>query len=245
MGEPLWPSAQDEDRDLAEVAMDKDTLLHLLILDMLLLQMTNLPIKIKMFTRELPLMPSPQTITLLCWRNQFPGFLGRTTQFIQRFLRQVLVAKDKSTEDTTLTLRPSARCSTSVPMTELEVCPSRVSSVPTELSSTRTISSVTGGSTLTALRLRVSTLSMTRLLPKEKLTLVLLPTLSAHTLLLTMVPSEAMMLPLTWLRMLKLLTVRLPGTQEPDVDLSSPSARGTREEGDRDREDLGVKRRIK
>merc|ERR1712128_233408 len=211
-----------------------------------------LPSKEHIFQHEnlcrLSLMPSPQTITLLCWRNQFPGFLGRTTPFIQRFLRQVLDAKDKLMEDTTLTLRPSARCSTSVPMTELEVCPSTVSSVPTELSSTRTISSATGGSTLTALRLRVSTLSMTRLLPKEKLTPVLLPTQSAHTLLLTMVPSEAMMLPLTWLRMLKLLTVRPPGTQEPDVDLSSPSARGargTREEGDRDREDLGVKRRIK
>merc|ERR1711892_346915 len=137
---------------------------------------------------------------------------------------------------------PEAECQV------FHICASTVSSVPTELSSTRTISSATGGSTLTALRLRVSTLSMTRLLPKEKLTPVLPPTLSAHTLLLTMVPSEAMMLPLTWLRMLKLLTVRPPETQEPDVDLSSPSARGarvTREEGDRDREDLGVKRRIK
>merc|ERR1719347_2392330 len=71
-------------------------------------------------------------------------------------------------EVTTLTLRQSVRCSTSAQLTELEAYRSTASSVPTELSLTRTTLYVTGGSTLTAPLLRTSTPSMTRLLPRER-----------------------------------------------------------------------------
>merc|ERR1739836_303315 len=64
---------------------------------------------------------------------------------------------------TTLTPRPSARLSTSAPLTAPEVWPSTASSAPTEPSSTRTTSSATGGSTLTAPPPRSSTPSTTRL----------------------------------------------------------------------------------
>merc|ERR1712083_36848 len=57
---------------------------------------------------------------------------------------------------------------------ELEVLPSTASSVLMEHSSTRTISSVIGGSTLTAPLLRIFTLSMMRLLLNVKLLLELL-----------------------------------------------------------------------
>merc|ERR1712218_487807 len=69
-------------------------------------------------------------------------------------------------EATTLTPRLSVRSSTSVLLTELEVWPSTASSVPTVLSSTRTISSATGGSTSTAPRPRVSTASTTSTPPR-------------------------------------------------------------------------------
>ena len=70
---------------------------------------------------------------------------------------------------TTLTPRLSARLSTSAQLMGLEVSPSTASSAPTELSSTRTTSSATGGSTLTAPLLRISTASMMRLLLRETL----------------------------------------------------------------------------
>merc|ERR1711942_339122 len=57
---------------------------------------------------------------------------------------------------------------------ELEVLPSTAFSVLMEHSSTRTISSVIGGSTLTAPLLRIFTLSMMRLLLNVKLLLELL-----------------------------------------------------------------------
>merc|ERR550525_1355652 len=52
---------------------------------------------------------------------------------------------------------------------ELEVWPNTASCVPMELCSTRTTSSVTGGSTLIALLLKISGVSMMRLLLKEML----------------------------------------------------------------------------
>ena len=67
-----------------------------------------------------------------------------------------------------LTRRPSARSSTSALLTELEVWPSTASSVPTVLSSTRTTSSATGGSTSTAPRPRASTARTTRSGPRER-----------------------------------------------------------------------------
>merc|ERR1711879_965607 len=72
-------------------------------------------------------------------------------------------------EVTTLTPRLSARCSTSAQLTGPEVSPSTASSAPTELSSTRTTSSATGGSTSTAPLPRSSTASMTSTLLRETL----------------------------------------------------------------------------
>merc|ERR1711963_1003453 len=54
-----------------------------------------------------------------------------------------------------------------ITLMELVVFPSTVSSVPTEPSSTRTTSSATGGSTLTAPQPRTSTASMTNMLLRE------------------------------------------------------------------------------
>merc|ERR1712150_299963 len=72
----------------------------------------------------------------------------------------------KLMEVTTLTPRLSAKCPTSALLTELAVWPSTASSAPTGLSSTRTTSSATGGSTSTAPRPRVSTASTTSTLPR-------------------------------------------------------------------------------
>ena len=66
--------------------------------------------------------------------------------------------------------RLNVRCSTSVLLMVLEALPSTASSAPTEPSSTRTTSSVTGGSTLTVTMLRISTISIMRyFLPKKLL----------------------------------------------------------------------------
>ena len=77
----------------------------------------------------------------------------------------------------------SVKHSTSALLMVLEVLPSTASSVPMELSSTRTTSSVTGGSTLTVPLLRTSTVSMMRLLLREMLLLVPLIRLSMELLL--------------------------------------------------------------
>jgi hypothetical protein len=58
-------------------------------------------------------------------------------------------------QDIMLTTRPDARSSTSARLTVRAVSPSTASSAPTEPSSTRTTSSATGGSTLTAPRPRL------------------------------------------------------------------------------------------
>merc|ERR1712128_130336 len=66
-------------------------------------------------------------------------------------------------------LRLNVKHSTFVQLMELEVWPSTASSVLMVHSSTRTTSSVTGGSTLTAPLPRISTLSMMKLLLSVKL----------------------------------------------------------------------------
>merc|ERR1711892_962035 len=73
-----------------------------------------------------------------------------------------------------LTLRLNVKHSTFAQLMELEVWPSIASSVLMVHSSTRTTSSVTGGSTLTAPLLRSSTLSMMKLLQNVKLLMQLL-----------------------------------------------------------------------
>ena len=83
-----------------------------------------------------------------------------------------------------LTLRLSVKHSIFAQLMELEVLPSTASSVLMEHSSTRTISSVIGGSTLTAPLLRIFTLSMMRLLLNAKLLQELLMLLVNMELLL-------------------------------------------------------------
>merc|ERR1712200_321897 len=80
---------------------------------------------------------------------------ARTIPSTLRCRRPVSPATVRSMVATTLTPRPSARSSTSVQLTVRAVWPSTPSSAPTAPSSTRTTSSATGGSTLTAPRPRL------------------------------------------------------------------------------------------
>merc|ERR1711892_1186259 len=75
----------------------------------------------------------------------------------------------KLMEDIMLTPRLNAKFSTFAQLMALVVFLNTVSCAPMEPFSTRTISSVTGGSTLTALRPRVCTLLMTKLLLNVRL----------------------------------------------------------------------------
>merc|ERR1712123_51752 len=102
-----------------------------------------------------------------------------------RFLNLDLSVMVKLMEVTMLTLRLNVKHSTFAQLMELEVWPSTASSVLMVHSSTRTTSSVTGGSTLTAPLLRSSTLSMMKLLQNVKLLMqLLLTTLNMKKLLL-------------------------------------------------------------
>ncbi len=85
-----------------------------------------------------------------------------------------------------LTLRLNARSSISALLTVKEVFPSTVSSVQTEPSSIRTTSSVTGGSTLTAPKLK--------LLLQKRIPSLLLPELKHLRLLLMLVTMFPFML---------------------------------------------------
>merc|ERR1719242_270283 len=96
-----------------------------------------------------------------------PACPARTTPSTTRSPRLPSSVTDRWMEVTTPTPRLSARLSTSALLTELEVWPSTASSAPTGLSSTRTTSSATGGSTSTAPPQRISGVSMTRLLLRE------------------------------------------------------------------------------
>merc|ERR1712176_47414 len=80
------------------------------------------------------------------------------------------------------------RLSTSTPLTAPEVWPSTASSAPTELSSTRTTSSATGGSTLTAPLPLTSTVSMMRSLLREPLAIPRLTMLPPSPLMTAMLP---------------------------------------------------------
>ena len=97
------------------------------------------------------------TTTWPCWRRQFPGSPEKTTPSTPRSPSPHLSATGKLRAATTPILRPSARCSTSAPTEAVAASPNTPSSVPTEPSSTRSTSSVTGGSTLTVPMPRVST----------------------------------------------------------------------------------------
>ena len=80
----------------------------------------------------------------------------------------------KLMEVTMLTQRMNAKHFIFAQLMELEVWPSTASSVLMVHSSTRTISSVTGGSILTAPLLRISTLLMMKLMLNVKLLLLML-----------------------------------------------------------------------
>merc|ERR1712154_272940 len=120
----------------------------------------------------------------------------KTTLSMLRFLNLDSPVKAKLMEVTMLTLRLSVKHSIFAQLMELEVWPSTASSVLMVHSSTRTTSSVIGGSTLTAPLLKIFTLSTMKLLLNVKLLLELLP-----ILLITMKH------PLTTLLLLKLLLV--------------------------------------
>ena len=101
-----------------------------------------------------------------------------------------------------LMVRLNVKFSTSVLLMELEVLPNTASCAPMEPFSTKTISSVTGGSTLTVLRLRDSTLSMMNTLLKGLL-LMLLPVMPR----LTMLPLLLLILDMLLLLNMKVLKV--------------------------------------
>ena len=109
---------------------------------------------------------------------------------------------------TMLILRPSARHSTSALLMDRAVLPSTASSAPTEPSSTRTTSSATGGSTLTAMRLRVSIPRTRRLLLSERLPLQLHQTRLLTELLLLLATLQELLLQLILARPLLLLHPR-------------------------------------
>merc|ERR1719215_1167583 len=104
----------------------------------------------------------PETPPWTCCSSPSPESPARTTLSTVRSRNLPFRATDKLMEVTTLTPRLSARLSTSAQLTGPEVSPSTASSAPTEPSSTKTTSFATGGSTLTAPPLRISTASMTR-----------------------------------------------------------------------------------
>ena len=118
----------------------------------------------------------------LLWLQTFPESQEKTTQSMPRFQRLLSAVKVKLMEVTTLIQRLNVKHSTFVLLMELEVLPNTVSCVPMELCSTRTTSSVTGGSTLIVQLLRTSTASMMKLLLKEMLLLELQTNLSMELL---------------------------------------------------------------
>ena len=93
-----------------------------------------------------------------------------------------------------LTLTPSAKSSTSAPLMKKRPWAPSPSSAPTEPSSTRTTSSAIGGSTLTALKLKVSTHSMIKWQLREKSLQMLHPTVCQLTQLdlLDLFPNQPM-----------------------------------------------------
>ena len=131
--------------------------------------MVTMQLKI-MTMQEASLTPHQEDL----WRSLFLESPERITQYFPRFLTPPSPVMAKWRADTTLILRQSAKFSTFALTTALAVCPPTPSSVPTAPSSTRTTSSVTGGSTLTVAKLKISTLSMMTLLLKELRLMLLL-----------------------------------------------------------------------
>merc|ERR550517_1025474 len=152
----------------------------------------------RMFTREPPLHLQVPTTTLPCLRKPFRESPEKITQSMPRSPSLALPVTDRLTEDTMPTPRRSARSSTFARPMALVASPSTASSAPTKPSSTRTTSSATGGSTLTAPQLRSSTPSTTRSLQRGTPLLALVPMLleTMLLLLLSTVPRDPGLLPM-------------------------------------------------
>merc|ERR1712015_360576 len=137
-------------------------------------------------------------LPLPCSRGPSLVCPGRTTPSTPRSQSQDLLVTVRLMEVTTRTPRLSARRSTSARPMALVGSPSTASSAPTEPSSTRTTSSATGGSTLTAPQLRSSTPSTTRSLQRGTPLLALVPMLleTMLLLLLSTVPRDLGLLPM-------------------------------------------------
>merc|ERR1712083_11188 len=160
-----------------------------------------LPNTVPVVTRlAMMLMPPPPMLMLPLPCSRGPSLVcpGRTTPSTPRSRSQDLLVTVRLMEVTTRTPRLSARRSTSARPMALVGSPSTASSAPTEPSSTRTTSSATGGSTLTAPQLRSSTPSTTRSLQRGTPLLALVPMLleTMLLLLLSTVPRDLGLLPM-------------------------------------------------
>merc|ERR1711892_447536 len=132
-------------------------------------------------------------IPLPCFREPFPVFPEKTTLSMLRFLNLDSPVKVKLMEDIMPMVKPNAKFSTFAQLMELVVSLSTASCAPTQPSSTRTTSSVTGGLTLIVLKLKVFSLSMMKLLLNVLLLMKLL--LMKDTLPLLRMPLPNMVLP--------------------------------------------------
>merc|ERR1711881_386705 len=156
--------------------------------------------------------------------------MGRIIQSFLKPLKPPFLVTVRLMEVIMLMRRLSVKYSTSAQLTELEVWPSTASSVPTEQSSTRTTSSVIGGSMSIALNPLLLLLRRTlKLLLLAKLLMLLHLSLMEPTLLLRltlpmlllpklpkMLQVDTLLLPNMNMTMLKLLTVTLKDLTKED-----------------------------
>lgn len=129
-------------------------------------------VEVKVSTKEaeearLNMTAVPRMTILQCWKKPSPAFQDKIIPFTLKFLKQVSPVLAKSMEVTTVIPRRSAKCSTSARTMDKEVSANTRSCVPTEPSSTKNTSFVIGGSTSTALKLKLFTAS-TRKLPRNE-----------------------------------------------------------------------------
>ena len=117
-----------------------------------------------------PLTLEPEVAAAATSRRTFLEFPETITPSLPRFLTPPSSVTARPRADTTLTLRPSARLSTSAAVMATAASPSTASSAPTAPCSTSSTLSATGGSMLTVPWPSSSTASMTRLLLRERLT---------------------------------------------------------------------------
>merc|ERR1711892_1564647 len=120
--------------------------------DKMLPQEDTMPLKKPLFMEPVMLLLPMRLLVMthfLLSVTVFLESLAKTIPSILKFLSLVSLVMDKLMEVTMLTLRLNVKHSTFAQLMELEVWPSTASSVLMVHSSTRTTSSVTGGSTLT------------------------------------------------------------------------------------------------